>query len=175
MTNIIPTHGLGYAAMIFVLSTLSIVVITFHLLVVVRGYKILSTVLISLHALLFVFVLGSVFNQFDNPLNVLAYAAGVGSGNLLGIFLEGKLAIGYAEVRIISTGIDNPVASSLRDHGYAATETVGKGARGPVHVTVCIVRRREIPRIQDLVLTYDPHCFITIESIRPLRKRVWPA
>ena len=175
MIALLPDHRLWYALMIFLLSTLSIVVITFHLLLVVRGYKLFSTLLISLHALLFVFVLGSVFSEFQNTLNVLAYAAGVGTGNLLGIFLEGKLAIGYAEARIISTGATNPVASLLRNHGYGATETIGKGAKGPAHVTVCVIRRREIPTLQRLVQKSHPNCFITIESIRPLRKRVWPA
>ena len=43
-------------AMIFALTALSVVVITFHLLMVVRGYKMISTVLITLNALLFVIV-----------------------------------------------------------------------------------------------------------------------
>ena len=175
MTDILPTNPIGYAAAIFVLSACSVVVITFHLLMVVRGYKVISTVLISCHALLFVFVLGSVFNEFDNILNVIAYAAGVGSGNVLGIFLEGKLAIGYAETRIISTQASISVAKSLRASGYAATETAGHGAKGPVTVTVCIVRRRDIRKIHDLALQLDPQCFITVESIRPLRKRLWPS
>jgi uncharacterized protein YebE (UPF0316 family) len=161
--------------MIFVLAALSVVVTTFRLLMVVRGYKMISTVLISVHALLFIFVLGSVFRDLDNFWNVFAYAAGVGSGNVLGIFLEGKLAIGYAEVRIISTDNSSQLAESLRDHGYGATETSGYGRKGPVKVTVCIVRRRDVPRVEDLVLRSDPQCFITVEeAIRPLRKRLWP-
>ena len=103
MTNILPSTGLGYAAMIFVLAAFSVVVITFRILLVVRGYKMISTALVMLHALLFVFVLSSVFRELDNFWNVVAYAAGVGSGNVLGILLEEKLAIGYAELRIIST------------------------------------------------------------------------
>ena len=123
MTHLLPTTGIGYAAIIFVLSACTVVVITFQLLMVVRGYKVISTILLSLHALLFVFVLGSVFNEFDNFLNVAAYAVGVGSGNALGIFLEGKLAIGYAEARIISTDVSSQVAKILREHGHGATET----------------------------------------------------
>ena len=174
MTHLLPSSGIGYAAIIFVLSAFTVVVITFQLLMVVRGYKVISTVLLSIHALLFVFVLGSVFNEFDNFLNVAAYAAGVGSGNAFGIFLEGKLAIGYAEARIISTDFSSQVAKSLREHGYGATETSGHGAKGPVKVTVCVVRRKDLPRIQDLAFGADPKCFITVEDIRPLRKRLWP-
>ena len=58
MTHLLPSTGIGYAAIIFVLSACTVVVITFQLLMVVRGYKVISTVLLSLHALLFVFVLG---------------------------------------------------------------------------------------------------------------------
>ena len=117
MTYLLPSSKISYAAMIFVLAALSVVVTTFRLLMVVRGYKMISTVLVSVHALLFIFVLGSVFRDLDNFWNVFAYAAGVGSGNVLGIFLEGKLAIGYAEVRIISTDNSSRLAESLRDHG----------------------------------------------------------
>ena len=174
MTHLLPSTGIGYAAIIFVLSACTVVVITFQLLMVVRGYKVISTVLLSLHALLFVVVLGSVFRDLDNFWNVVAYAAGVGAGNILGIFLEGKLAIGYAEVRIISTDVSSQVAKSLREHGYGATDTSGHGAKGPVKVTVCIIRRRDVARIERLARSSDPHCFITAEDIRPLGKRLWP-
>ena len=174
MTHLLPSSSTGYAIMIFVLAAFQVVVMTLRLSMVVRGYKVISTVLISLHALLFVTVLGSVFRDLDNFWNVVAYAAGVGSGNVLGIILEGKLAIGYAEVRIISTDVSSQVAKSLRDHGYGATETSGHGQKGPVKVTVCIVRRRNIPRVEDMALRSDPQCFITVEAIRPLRKRLWP-
>ena len=174
MTHLLPSSTIGYAAMIFALAALSVVVFTFHLLMVVRGYKMISTVLITLNALLFVIVLGSVFRDVDNFGNVVSYAAGVGAGNIVGIFLEGKLAIGYAEVRIISTDVSSQMAKSLRDHGYGATETSGYGRKGPVKVTVCIVRRRDIHQVQNLALRSDPQCFITMEDIRPLRKRLWP-
>ena len=173
MTHLLPSSSIGYAAMIFALAAFSVVVFTFHLLMVVRGYKMISTVLISLHALLFVIVLGSVFRDLDNFWNVVAYAAGVGSGNVLGIFFEGKLAIGYAEVRIISTDVSSQVAKSLRDHGYGATEILGYGRKGPVKVTVCIVRRRDVPRVEDMALRSDPQCFITVTNTRLLRKRLW--
>ena len=113
MTHLLPSSSIGYAAMIFVLAAFRVVVITFRLLMVVRGYKMISTVLIILDALLFVIVLGSVFRDLDNFWNVVAYAAGVGSGNVLGIFLEDKLAIGYAEVRIISTDVSSQVATKV--------------------------------------------------------------
>ena len=174
MTHLLPSSSTGYAIMIFVLAAFQVVVMTLRLSMVVRGYKVISTVLISLHALLFVTVLGSVFRDLDNFWNVVAYASGVGSGNILGIFLEGKLAIGYAEVRIITTDVSSQVATSLRDHGYGATETSGRGRKGPVKVTVCIVRRRNIPRVEDMALRSDPQCFITVEDIRPPRKRPWP-
>ncbi len=174
MTQLLPSSSIGYAAMIFVLAAISVVVFTFCMLMVVRGYKIISTALIMLHALLFVFVLSSIFRDLDNFWNVVAYAAGKGSGNVLGIFLEGKLAIGYAEARIISTDVSSQVAKSLGDHGYGATETSGYGRKGPVKVTVCIVRRRDVSQVEDLALRSDPQCFITIEDIKPLRKRLWP-
>ena len=173
MTEILPTSPLIYAVMVFFIAVVSKVVVTFRLLLAVRGYKLISSVLVMVHALLFIFVLGSVVSDLDNFWNVLAYAAGLGLGSYLGIFLEAKLAIGYSEVRIISTDIDNTVAKSLGDHGYGATETFGKGRKGPVQVTVCIVRRREIPRVEALALASDRQCFITVEDIKSPRKTLW--
>ena len=90
MINLLPDTPIAYALSIFVLSVCSMIVVTFRLIMVVRGYKVISTALTSVHALLLVLVLGAVFTKFDNPLNVIAYAGGVGSGNAIGIFLEGK-------------------------------------------------------------------------------------
>ena len=175
MINLLPDSQIGYALTIFGLSVCSMIVVTFRLIMVVRGYTVISTGLTSVHALLLVLVLGAVFTKFDNPLNMIAYAAGVGSGNAIGIFLEGKLAIGYTEARIISTDASSRVAEALRSHGYGATEIAGHGARGPVNVTVCIVRRREVPRMQAVALRADPNCFITVEDTKPMRRTIWPA
>ena len=173
MIDLLPNTSIGYASMIFGLSVCSKVVVTFRMIMVVRGYKLISTVLTSVHALLLVLVLGAVLTEFDDPLNVIAYALGVGSGNALGIFLEGKLAIGYTEARIISTEATSRVAETLRSHGYGATEIAGHGATGPVNVTVCIVRRREVPRMQTVALRADPQCFITVEDTKPMRTPMW--
>ena len=175
MTNLLPSAGIAYTLMIFFLAVFSLVIVTFRLIMVVRGYRVISTLLTSLHALVMVLVLGAIFTQFDVMWNIIAYALGVGSGNLLGIYLEEKIAIGYAEVRIITTDPVSQLASSLRHHGYGATETYGHGASGPVHVIHSIVRRRDIPKIKDLSLGQDPHCFITVDDVKPMRKSVWPA
>ena len=44
---------------------------------------------------------------------------------------------------------------------------------GPVVIGQLVVRRRDIPKIEKLVMDTDPDTFITVEEITPLRSGYW--
>ena len=53
--------------------------------------------------MLFVIAITTVLAQLDNPLNVFGYAAGFATGNVLGMLIEERLAVGHIQLTIFST------------------------------------------------------------------------
>ncbi len=167
-----PQAWLG-ALLIFGLRVVDMALDTIRVLFVVRGRKGLAWVLGFFQALVFVIAISSVLSNLDNPLNVLGYAAGFATGNVVGMLLEERMAIGYMHLSIISPRLGAALAEQLRAAGYAVTELPGRGKNGAVNVLHVDVRRRDQAEVETIVLEADPGAFVTTEEVRPLRRGFW--
>jgi uncharacterized protein YebE (UPF0316 family) len=148
---------------------------TIRLLYVVRGRKRLAWIVGFFQSLIFVVAISSVLTHLDNPLNVLGYAAGFATGNVVGMIIEERLAIGYVLVTVISPLRGAAIAEKLRTSGYAVTEISARGRDGMVSLLNCSVRRKETDDVETVILEADPQAFITVDDVRPLRRGFWRA
>lgn len=148
---------------------------TIRVLFVVRGRKGLAWVLGFAQALIFVIAISSVLSNLDNIINVITYAAGFATGNVLGMIIEERLAIGHIQLSIISPSRGAVIAQQLRDAGYGVTEFSARGKDGMVSVIQCSVLRKDISNVETTVLEADPGAFITAEDVRPVRRGFWRA
>jgi len=123
--------------------------------------------------IIFVWVIGSVLTNLENPLNVIGYAAGFATGNVIGMAIEKRLAIGYMHFNIISRNRSTEIADVLRKEGYGVTEIPARGKDSSFMMIDCRVRRRQADEVEELVLTVDPEAFITAEEVTPLRSGIW--
>lgn len=162
--------GIGSALLIFGLRIVDVSAATLRLLFVVRGQKVLAWVSGFFQAIVFVVAISQVLTHLDNVLNMVGYAAGFATGTVVGMWLEERLAVGYAHVRVISPRQGAALAQRLRETGFAVTEIAGRGRDGTVTVLNLSVTRRQVPEIRHLVTSLDPNAFITVEEIRPLRR-----
>jgi uncharacterized protein YebE (UPF0316 family) len=115
----------------------------------------------------------TVLGNLGNPLNLVAYAAGFATGNVVGMTIEARLGIGHSNMRVISRGHGRAVADLMRGLGHALTELPGWGKDGTVSVIECSVRRREVPALRQEICRIDETAFITVEEIRPLQRGFW--
>ena len=111
-----PQAWLG-ALLIFGLRVVDMALDTIRVLFVVRGRKGLAWVLGFFQALVFVIAISSVLSNLDNPLNVLGYAAGFATGNVVGMLLEERMAIVYMHLSIISPRLGAALAETFRVRG----------------------------------------------------------
>jgi len=79
----------------------------------------------------------------DNDLNLLGYAAGFGIGNILGITLEQKVALGYVQINIISRHFADKIPTILRKQDFGVTLLPAEGGSGGMAVIVVILKRKE--------------------------------
>ncbi len=163
------------AALIFTLRVTDMTLDTLRVLSVMRGRRAMAWGAGFFQAVFFVVAFSTVLRNLDNPLNVVGYAAGFATGNVVGIMLEGKLAFGELNVRIISPRRGTRLAEQLRAAGFAVTEVPGRGRDGTVDVLYCTMRRRDLPRAEALVHEVDPQAFIVSEDIRSAYRGFWRA
>lgn len=167
-----PTAWL-VAAGIFLARTVNIALDTLRFMFTLREKRELAWVLGFIQSVIFVVVIGSVLTNLENPLNIIGYSAGFATGNVLGMAIEKRLAIGYTHFNIISRNRSTEIADALRDAGFGVTEIPARGRESSFMLIDCRVRRKDTEEVESLVLEIDPEAFITAEEIVPRRSGVW--
>jgi uncharacterized protein YebE (UPF0316 family) len=159
--------------LIFVLRVSDMTLDTLRVLFVIRGRKSLAWILGFFQSSLWVIAITSVLSNLDNPWNIISYASGFATGNVVGIMIEQGLAIGHSHMQIISQRLGSAISDTIRNIGYAATELPARGRDGTVSVISCSLRRRDVDEVRRMVMEIDPQAFITVEDIRPLHRGYW--
>jgi uncharacterized protein YebE (UPF0316 family) len=175
MDILFSTQAWLSAGLIFILRVSDMSLDTLRVLFVMRGKKRIAWVLGFFQSVIYILAIGKVLTQLNNPLNILGYAAGFATGNVLGMIIEERIAIGHIMVNIISPHRGSAIVSHLRKNGYAVTELSGRGKDGMVSLINCSVLRKQVDAVRQLVGEIDSDAFITAEDVRPLRHGFWRA
>ncbi|MEW6407050.1 MAG: DUF5698 domain-containing protein [Chloroflexota bacterium] len=157
------------ALTIFGIRVIDISLYTVRIMMVVQGKKGLAWGFAFCQSLFYVNALLVVLTGLDNWLNIIGYAAGFATGNVVGMWLEVRFAIGYTNLRIISSGHGQGLGEKLRSAGYGVTELTGRGRDGMVARLECSVRRRDIGQVVKIIKANDADAFITVEKLQDVR------
>jgi len=142
---------------------------TFRTIMVVQAKKYLAASIGFLEVLIWIFAMRYIFQNMDNTYNLIGYALGFGLGNIVGITLEEKIALGYVQVNIISLYFADKIADELRKAEFAVTILPAEGGSGGMSLLVIIIRRRDLKDAKKIIETIDNECFITVQHSRPYR------
>ena len=167
-----PEAWIG-ATVIFSLRVVNNTLDTMRLLMVMRGKKWLSWILGFLVSIIYVLLFTSVLSNLDNPLYITAYAAGFATGNVVGMWIEERMAMGYLRLEVVSPGHGAELAEKLRENGFAVTEIAARGKDGMVSVLSIIVLRKRISMAEKVVAEVDDSAFMTSEEMRGVRRGFW--
>ncbi len=158
---------------IFTARLVNIAIDTLRFMFTLRGKSAVSWVLGFVESVIFVLVIGSVLTNLENPLNIIGYSAGFATGNVIGMAIEKRLAIGYTHFSIISPNHSTEIADILRLEGYGVTEIPARGRESNFMLVDCHVRRKQADEVESHVLKVDPNAFITTEDVTPRRSGIW--
>ncbi|HEX6941125.1 MAG TPA: DUF2179 domain-containing protein [Longimicrobiales bacterium] len=154
---------------IFLLRIGDVSLATLRILLSMRNARLLVPVIGFFEVLIWIFAVGNAIRNLNSPLHLLGYAGGFATGNLVGLWLEEKLAIGMAVVRVVSRYGGVELAEALREKGFGATEFAGQGRDGTVEIVDTVVRRRDVPAVLREIDRWDPQAFVMIEEPRSIR------
>jgi uncharacterized protein YebE (UPF0316 family) len=169
-----PAALLG-AALIFFLRVADMSLDTLRVLFVMRGRKASAWTLGFFQSVIFLLAIGTVLSNLSNPIHVISYAAGFATGNVIGMMIEEKLAIGHILLSVVSSKRGQAISDKLRDEGYAVTEISARGKDGMVTMLNVSVLRRKVSQVRQMVNEVDESAFITADDIRPIRRGHWRA
>ena len=169
-----PAAWMG-ALTIFAMRVSDMTLDTLRVLFVMRGRKGIAWVLGFFQSMIYIIAITTVLSQLNNPLNIIGYGAGFATGNVIGMLIEERLAIGHIHLWIISPRLGVAMAQVLRDEGYGVTEIAARGKDGMVSVLSVSVLRKDVRHVETLVHEKDPEAFMTSEDVRPVRRGFWRA
>ncbi|GAP39326.1 DUF2179 domain-containing protein [Flexilinea flocculi] len=156
--------------LIFVLRVLDTSMDTLRVLFVVRGKKVLVWLLGATQATLFILAISRVLSGENNLITILGYSLGFATGNIIGMTIEERLAVGYKKISIISRDSGSEIASALRDAGYGVTELCGKGKDGDVCMLHANIKRKHVKDVEKIVNGIDKNAFITSDDFNPVNR-----
>ena len=139
---------------------------TIRVIMVAKGYRNLAPYVGFFQSLIWLITITRIMANLDNWFTYLGYAGGFGLGTYVGMILEGKLALGYELVRVITKKEADELIIGLREKGYAVTTVPGMGREGEVGVLYIIIKRKVLREVVDIIQHYNPRAFYTIEDMR---------
>jgi uncharacterized protein YebE (UPF0316 family) len=155
---------------IFVLRVTGVSLSTIRVLLMTRGMKLIAATLGFFEVLVYVLAIGRVVEDLNNIPNLLSYCLGFSAGVLLGMWIEQRIAVGFATIRVISSENGHQITQAIHEAGYGATEDWARGRDGLVGIITTVVRRREVEAVCAIVREITPGAFITIEETRRVER-----
>ena len=151
---------------IFVARIIDVSIGTLRIIFLTRGMKYLAALLGFFESLIWILAISQIMTNVNNWMAYIAFASGFACGNVVGIWLEEKIALGTLIIRIITRQDAEALVKALRAEGYGATNIPAEGEHGPVMAIFTIVRRKALSEVVDLIRQYSPNAFYTIEDVR---------
>lgn len=165
----IPWDLILGAVFIFAMRICDVSLGTMRLIFLTRGQKYHAAALGFVEVTIFLIAISEVIRGVGtNWLYIFAYSAGFAAGNIIGVMLEERIAMGYSLVRIFTHKHGFEMAEALRNADFGATEIFGQGRDGTVYIVETVVRRKDLPFVQKLARDMDAKAFLVIDEARSL-------
>lgn len=142
---------------------------TFRTMLVVQAKKYHAAVAGFFEVLIWISAMSYIVQHLDNTINLIGYALGFAIGNILGVTLEQRLAIGFSQVNIVSLHHTDEIANKLRQSNFGVTILPGEGSFGGVSIIIAIIKRKRLEELLKIVESVDKRAFITVQHSRPYR------
>lgn len=151
--------------LIFVMRIADVSLATVRMLMIMRNHKLLAPLIGFFEVLIWLFAAGVAIQHLESPWHLLGYAGGFAAGNWVGLWLEGKLALGLASLQVFTPSHGAEIANRLREIGHGVTEFTGRGKDGAVGIVFSVVKRKDAREAMAVVHSLDEDAFVTLGEV----------
>jgi uncharacterized protein YebE (UPF0316 family) len=167
MSTILETHGYWLMPTLIFFSRITDVTIgTIRIIFLSRGYKILVPIFAFFEVLVWLLATTHIMQNLDSWPVYIAYALGFTVGNVVGLQIEERLAIGLLSLWIISKHDAGPMLEELQQKHYGITRVAARGLQGKVRILIMVISRKKLRGALEVVQRHDPTAFITVNDVR---------
>lgn len=154
------------SAFIFVARVLDVALGTLRIIFIAKGFKWIVPLIGFVEILVWIIAIGEIMENLDNWIYYIAYAGGFATGNFIGMVIEERLAIGYEMVRVITKRDAHDLIERIGEKKFGMTHVRAHGSKGKVAVLYIIVKRTDLECLINIIKSYNPKAFYTVEEIR---------
>ena len=140
---------------------------TMRSLLVAKNKSLYAALIGLIESAIWIVAISQVVKDIDDPVLIGSYAAGFAAGTIIGSYIERLLGVGNIVVRVFSSASSPSVAEKLREKGYGVTIIDGQGKDGPVKIYLCVIPRRRLNSVLELIKKVNPDSFITTDMANP--------
>ena len=151
--------------LVFLARIVDVSVGTLRTISIIQGRSKVAFFLAFIETTVWLLVLSAVLPQVMNsPILGVFYAFGFATGNVVGILVEKRLAMGYTNFRVITTKFAKEITHSLREKGFAVTNFEGEGKDGKVTEIYVVSDRKNLSTLVKIVKEIEPEAFYIAEQ-----------
>ncbi len=160
---------------IFFARIIDVSVGTLRTIGIVQGRMKMAFFLGLIETSMWLLVLTAVLDKvMETPILAVFYAVGFSTGNVVGIAIEKKLAMGFTNLRVISMLNGRLIADKIRENGYRATVFEGEGKDSKVLEVYVVCERKALPKLIKIVKEIEPEAFFITEQVGIVSKMIRP-
>jgi uncharacterized protein YebE (UPF0316 family) len=146
---------------------------TMRIIFVSKGYKFFAAFCGFFQVLIWLIAITLVMKNLNNVFNYIAYAAGFASGNILGMIIEEKIALGNVLIRVVTSSDVAELIEYMKSRKFGVTVLDAKGLYGNVKILFTILPRTEIEQVVAFIKKINPQAFYTIEDVRFVNEKTF--
>ena len=140
---------------------------TMRSLLVAKNKPIYAALIGLIESAIWIVAISKVIKDIDDPILIGSYAAGFAAGTIFGSYIERVVGVGNIVVRVFCPANSPSVAERLREDGYGVTIIDGQGKDGPVKIYLCVIPRRKLKSVLNMIEEINPNSFITTDMANP--------
>ena len=140
---------------------------TMRTLLVSKNKPIYAALIGLVESAIWIVAISQVVKDIDDPVLIGAYAAGFAAGTILGTYIERIVGVGNIVVRVFTSSNSPSVAETLRENGHGVTIIDGEGKDGPVKIYLCVIPRRKLKSVLQMIEEINPNAYITTDMANP--------
>jgi uncharacterized protein YebE (UPF0316 family) len=162
-------------AFIFLARICDVSLGTVRTIITVQGRSVVAFFLAIFEILIWISVVSTVVQKVGSqPILAVFYAFGFATGNIVGIAVERKIALGFMVLRVFTRTAGKSMTERLRTMGQPVTVFRGEGMHGPVDELYIACRRRDMGKLLEIVNAEDPEAFYITEMARDVCRSIRP-
>ncbi len=142
---------------------------TIRIIYLTRGQSKIAAAIGFFESIIYIGALSMVLSNLEAWQNIFVYGLGFGAGNLVGSWIEEKIAVGFVQMQIVTKVNGGSLEDYLREQGFGVTSMPSYGREGAQRTSLQVMlKRKEVPILLKKMNQYDPEAFITIFDTRKI-------